>query len=115
MRRLLALAALSLMQLTAAPAFAQDIPADAEHALSCSTIFSVKADDARDAGDGGTATELSYRSDELNARGVLILQGAGFTDADIENVLMNTAMKVGFLTGAGEPPYSDEECFALME
>jgi hypothetical protein len=110
-----ALTAAALLPLLALPALAADVPPEADLALSCSVILSLKGDDARDSGDASGATEWELRSDELEGRGRSLLADAGLSAEDAENVVMNTALKVSFNTTLGAPPYTDEECFALLE
>lgn len=108
--------AAALLPLLAVPALAQDtVPPEAELVLSCSIIFSLKASDAKDAGDAGAETEWTFRSDELEARGRGMLADAGWAEATIEDVVINYALTVSFNTTLGAPPFTDQECFALSE
>lgn len=107
--------AVAVLPFLAAGAFAAEVSPETELVLSCATIISLKAEDARNAGDSAGANEWGNRAGELEARARGMLDADGFTASEAEDVVMNSALMVGLNVGFGAPPYTDAECFALFE
>lgn len=113
--RLLPAAALLLACPSLAWAQPADIPPEIDKVLVCSTVFSLRGTDARDAGDEGGYTEWSNRGAELEGRAALMLADAGFAADGIENIRMNYSVTVGFEVGLGMPRFSFEDCLVFVE
>ena len=74
--RALSLAVLTL--LVAQPALGQsELPEGVEHLLTCATAYSLKSDEAKEAGDEGGATEFVTRGDALTWQARSTMEGAG--------------------------------------
>lgn len=100
MRSLLTIA---LLLAGTSSAFAVDnLPEGAEELLGCGHVYSMKADDAKEAGDEGGATEMQGMSDAYMGRADILLAEAGLDEVERENVVMSTALIFGFRYGAGE-------------
>lgn len=112
--RALSLAVLAL--LVVQPAFAQsDLPEGVEHLLTCSTVYDMKSQDAKAAGDDDGATEFFNRGDAMlwQARGTM--EAAGMAPEAIQNAEMNFALTIGFRYGAGEADAMLAECLAAED
>lgn len=112
--RALSLAVLAL--LIAQPAMAQsDLPDGVEQLMTCSTVYSMKSDEEREAGDEGNAIEFFHRGDAMLWQARTTMEAAGMTPGDIQNVEMNFALIVGFRYGAGEDETMLAECLAAED
>lgn len=102
--------------LLASPAVAQSgLPDGVEQLLTCGTVYAMKSEDAKAAGDEGGATEFYYRGDNLIWQARTSMELAGMTAAEIENVEMNFALTIGFRYGAGEAETMLAECLAAED
>lgn len=106
---------LPLLVLCAGPALADDLPEGVDQLLTCGHVYSMKSEDAKALGDEGAATEFYHMGDNLiwMARGRM--EAAGFAPDAVENVVMNTALTVGFRYGAGEDEALFTECLAAAD
>ena len=111
--RALSLAVLAL--LIAQPALAQPLPDGVEHLLTCSTVYSLKSDGDKAAGDEGSATEFFHRGDATLWQARSTMEAAGMTPEDIQNAEMNFALIVDFRYGAGEDEAMLAECLAAED
>lgn len=106
----------STLLLTAAPALAaNDLPEGVEPMFVCASVYSMKSDDLREAGDEGAATEFFHMSDAVRWQAVGTLEAAGYTAEQIENVEMNMAMMTGFNYGAGMGEELLANCLAAWD
>lgn len=102
----------------AGPALAQSdtaLPEGVDQLVTCSTVYSMKSDDARAAGDEGTATEMFHMGDNLLFLARSRLEAAGYTAQAITDIEMNYALMIGFRYGAGEDEAMLAECRAAED
>jgi hypothetical protein len=105
-----------LLLLAATPASAQSaLPEGVAQLVTCSNVYSMHSDDAKTAGDEGTATEFFHLSDALLGQARAVMESAGYTASDIEDVEMNNALVTGFRYGAGEAETMLAECLAAAD
>jgi hypothetical protein len=99
------------------PALAQSdpLPEGVEQLMTCSTVYSMKSDEARAAGDEGTATEMFHMGDNLLYLARSRMQTAGYTAQTITDVEMNYALMIGFRYGAGEGEAMLADCLAAED
>lgn len=96
----------------AAPLAAQEIPAHVEPLLTCGHVFSLHSMDAGEAGDPDTEAEFFNMGDALLWQAQVALQEAGFAEAVIQDVLLNSGITVGFRYGGGEKQALLADCLA---
>ena len=105
-----------LLLLAVPPALAQsDLPEGVAQLVTCSTVYSMRSDEAKTAGDEGTATEFFHMSEALLGQARAVMESAGYSAADIEDVEMNNALVTGFRYGAGEAEAMLAECLAAAD
>lgn len=113
--RLCALATLTLLA-GAMPAFAQDVPADANKALWCSTAFGLVAPQAKAQGQADAADKFDKYSKTLAGTGSDALKKAGFTDDQVKTASASYTDKVTKeLQGASAPEFSIYDCTMLVD
>lgn len=101
---------------TAAPAVAQsDLPEGVEQLMACAHTYSMRSDDAREAGDEGAATEFYNMGDALLWQARSILEAAGYDAQQVEDVEMNSALVTGFNYGAGMGEEMLADCLAAWD
>lgn len=98
------------------PALAQStLPEGVERLVTCANVYSMHSEDAKTAGDEGTATEFFYMSEALLGQARAVLESAGYSPDGIENVEMTSALTTGFRYGAGEAETMLAECLAAAD
>lgn len=98
------------------PGFAQSsLPDGVEQLLTCGTVYSLKSDDDKAAGDEGGATEFYHRGDALIWQARTTMETAGLAPDAVENAVMNAALTVGFRYGAGEAETLLAECLVAED
>jgi hypothetical protein len=109
------LASLALLG-AAAPAFAQDVPADANKALWCATAFTLVEPEARAQGQTEAADHFKSYSTTLSQTSHDSLTKAGFSEDQIKSQASAYTDKVTKeLTGSGQPEFSEVECVTLVD
>ena len=100
----------------AAPAFAQDVPADANKALWCATAFSLVEPQARAQGQTSAADNFLKYSKTLADSSHDLLTKAGFTEDQIKAQAPTYSDKVNKeLTGGSAAEFSVVDCTALVD
>ena len=100
----------------AQPAFADShLPEGVQQLLTCATVYSMRSDDAKEAGDEGTATEFFNMGDALIWQARAMLESAGYAPDAIENAEMSSALITGLRYGAGEDQAMLDECLAAAD
>ena len=113
--RHLALAALTLMG-TAAPALAQDVPADANKALWCSSAFTLVEPQARSQGQTSAADNFLKYSKQLADISHASLIKAGFSEDQIKAQGTAYTDKVNKeLTVGGAAEFSVVDCVQVVD
>jgi len=109
------LAALMLLG-AAVPAFAQDVPADANKALWCSTAFGLVSPQARAQGQTAAADNFDKYAKALNDMATASMKKAGFTDDKIKAQSAVYTDKVHKeLGGGGTAEFSVVDCTQLVD
>jgi hypothetical protein len=109
------LASLALLG-AAAPAFAQEVPADANKALWCATAFTLVEPEARKQGQTEAADHFKSYSTTLSQTSHDSLTKAGFSEDQIKSQTTAYTDKVTKeLTGSGQPEFSEVECVTLVD
>jgi hypothetical protein len=100
----------------ASPALADShLPEGVQQLLTCATVYSLRSDDAREAGDEGTATEFFNMGDALVWQARAVMESAGYAPDAIENAEMNSALITGLRYGGGEGEAMLDECLAAAD
>jgi hypothetical protein len=104
------------LAVVATPVFAaNDLPEGVEPTLVCAHVYSLRSDDAREAGDEGAATEFFHMGDTLSWQAKGSLESAGYTAEQIDSIDMNIAMMTGFNYGAGMAEELLANCLAQWD
>lgn len=112
--RLIALAVFAALTVT--PALSQSgLPDGVDRMLNCGHVYTMKSEDAKTAGDTGGATEFFNRGDNLLWLARTTMESAGMSADAAEDAVMNTAVVIGFLYGAGEAETMLAECLAAED
>ncbi|HHY48799.1 MAG TPA: hypothetical protein GYA10_03535 [Alphaproteobacteria bacterium] len=101
--------------LLAVSALADDLPEGVGQTLTCGHVYSLRSEELRQAGDDGGATELSYMSDALLQQARVLLEGSGYTAAEIDDIDMSHALTTGFNYGAGMGEQMLADCLAAWD
>jgi|SRR5690606_8048599 hypothetical protein len=108
--------AAALVAASAVPAAAQnELPEGIDELMTCRHAYSMRSADAQEAGDEATATELFNMSDALYWQARAVLESAGYSADEIDNVDMNYALVTGFSYGAGMGEDMLAECLAAWD
>jgi hypothetical protein len=100
----------------AIPAFAKDVPADANKALWCASAFSFVEPQARAQGQISAADNFAKYAKSLNDASHASLSKAGFSDDEIKAQGASYSDKVNKeLTGGGTAEFSVVECTQLVD
>jgi hypothetical protein len=100
----------------AAPAFAQDVPADANKALWCASAFGLVGPQARAQGQTAVADNFDKYAKSLSDTAGASLKKAGFADDKIKAQAPAYALKVSKeLTGGGAAEFTVVDCTMLVD
>lgn len=98
------------------PAAAQEsLPAGVERLLTCASVYSMRSDEAREAGDEDGATEFFNMGEALRWQAVATLEAAGYAADAVADVEMNFAQLAGFGHGAGGGEQMLADCLAAWD
>jgi hypothetical protein len=110
------LLAAGLVAATVAPVLAaNDLPEGVEQLMTCGHVYSMKSDDAAQAGDAGAQAEFFNMSDALLWQARSAMEAAGYTAVQINDVDMNFALTTGFNYGAGMGEQMLADCLAAWD
>jgi hypothetical protein len=111
----LILAAVLLASATLPAAAANDLPDGVEQLLTCGHVYSMKSQDAKDAGDSGAETEFFNMGDALRWQARAKLEEAGYNPQQIDDIDSNYALMTGFNYGAGMGEEMLSDCLAAAD
>ena len=114
----LASAAALVLALAALPTPAEaenELPDGVTELFVCSHVYSLRSEEALEAGDEGGATEFFHMGDALLVQGQNTLLEAGYTAEQVDNIDANFALTTGFNYGAGEGENMLASCLAAWD
>lgn len=96
-------------------AAADDLPEGVEQLMTCATVYSIRSDEADEAGDADSALEFFHMGDALLWQARSTLEAEGYTAQQVEDVEMNFALMTGFNYGAGMGEEMLADCLAAWD
>jgi hypothetical protein len=111
----LMLAALLVAAAIVPAAAANDLPDGVAELLTCGHTYSLKSQDAAEAGDPDTEAEFFNMGDALLWQARSMLEAAGYSAQQIDDIDMNNALTTGFNYGAGMGEEMLQTCLAAWD
>ena len=83
--------------------------------MTCATVYSMRSDEAEEAGDPDSALEFFHMGDALRWQARSTLEAEGYSPGLVEDVEMNFALMTGFNYGAGMGEQMLADCLAAWD
>lgn len=110
------LIAIGLVAATIVPAAAQnELPDGVDQLMTCAHVYSMRSQEAAEAGDAGAQAEFFNMGDALLWQAKSTLEAAGYTAEQVNDVDMNYALTTGFNYGAGMADEMLATCLAAWD